>query len=136
MTVMDYSSKEVRPESFTAMSDKIWFERRDLNHGIDGSVLALRGNLDIRTGEALRDLLSECLEDTIGCLIVDLSEVSFLDSTVLGTLVGFRRDAIQRELRVAIVSPKGPASQIFTMTSTERAFDIYSDVDSAIAAHG
>jgi anti-sigma B factor antagonist len=55
-------------------------------------VLALRGEVDYATAQQFREAVSELLSSgRAGLLIVDLSQVSFLDSTGVGTLVVARR---------------------------------------------
>ena len=55
-------------------------------------VLALRGEVDYATAQQFREAVSELLSSgRAGLLVVDLSQVSFLDSTGVGTLVVARR---------------------------------------------
>ncbi|GIJ52152.1 anti-sigma factor antagonist [Virgisporangium aliadipatigenens] len=55
-------------------------------------VLALRGEVDYATAQQFREAVSQLLSSgQAGLLVVDLAQVSFLDSTGVGTLVVARR---------------------------------------------
>ena len=56
----------------------------------DVLVLSLAGELDLATAPALRDALRRAVERSPKRLVVDLAEVTFVDSTVLGALVEAR----------------------------------------------
>ena len=56
----------------------------------DALVLSLTGELDLYTAPAVRDALRGAVERAPKRLVVDLSGVTFIDSTALGTLVEAR----------------------------------------------
>ena len=49
-------------------------------------VVSLAGELDLYNAHAVREALLECCAETPDRLVVDLSEVKFIDSTALGVL--------------------------------------------------
>jgi anti-sigma B factor antagonist len=57
-------------------------------------------------------------------VVVDLSRVSFMDSTVLGLLVRATRELSEGEARVRIVLPAGPARRIFEITALDSVLPI------------
>ena len=56
--------------------------------------------------------------------MLDLSAVSFLDSTALGTIVGLLRRVRERDGELRVVLPETEARRIFELTSLERSLDI------------
>jgi anti-sigma B factor antagonist len=56
----------------------------------DVLVLSLAGELDLADAPALREALRRAVERAPKRLVVDLTEVTFVDSTVLGALVEAR----------------------------------------------
>ena len=52
------------------------------------AVIAFAGEVDVYTAPVLRDAISKVLAAGDKAMVVDMSEVSFLDSTGLGVLVG------------------------------------------------
>jgi len=88
------------------------------------SVAAVDGRLDLRSAPDLRLQLTAALAAGGGSIVLDLSEVEFIDSSGLGVLVGVHREAERRGGRLAMVPPHGSASQIFTLTRTEGFFHL------------
>jgi anti-sigma B factor antagonist len=87
-------------------------------------VIELAGELDAFNTPELRERLSRLIEedDELRVLVVDLSQVSFLDSTVLGTLVGALRRMRERGGELQLVYPAHPVSRIFTLTGLDAVF--------------
>lgn len=58
----------------------------------DGVVVAVAGELDVANARALRDDLWEGVLEFPPSVRIDLSNVSFLDSTIVGLLVSIKRN--------------------------------------------
>ena len=52
------------------------------------AVVALQGEVDLCTAPQFKEALLRGINDGARRVIVDLSEVSFIDSTVLGVVIG------------------------------------------------
>jgi anti-sigma B factor antagonist len=101
----------------------------------DGStVVAARGEVDVATAPALRDGLDEALDHDIGTVVVDLTGVTFIDSTGLGVLIGARRRCMEagRELRVVVVEPR--ILKVFEITGLTELFTIHPSLEPALGA--
>jgi anti-anti-sigma factor len=81
------------------------------------SVVLASGELD---AFAESDLSAE-LDTVRGAarVVLDLTRVSFMDSTILGLVVRATRELTEAETRVRIVLPSGPARRIFEITALE-----------------
>jgi anti-sigma B factor antagonist len=97
-------------------------------------VLFLRGEVDAHDAPDLRLSLSELVNGGTSDdrLVVDLVEVSFLDSTVLGVLVGAVRRAREAGGELQVVLPSGPARRIFEVTGVDAALDVYPSLEAAL----
>jgi len=87
-------------------NDDVFFDVTDAEqHGV--SVLHVRGEIDVATSPGLRNHLNELIERGHEIIIVNLTEVSFIDSTGLGVLVGSVRRirAIGGDLRLVVTQP-------------------------------
>ena len=60
-------------------------------------IFALHGSLDIATSPTLRAALMEAAEHKGHLLVVDLSQLDFLDSTGLGALIGAHKRASEAD---------------------------------------
>lgn len=96
------------------------------------SVISAEGELDLSTAPRLKWMLIDVVE--MGCtkLVVDLSLVTFMDSTALGVLVGVNR-RLDGDARLAIVCERAAVLKIFEFSGMDGAFAIFPSVDEAIA---
>jgi anti-sigma B factor antagonist len=88
-------------------------------------VVALRGELDVATVPAFRDALNPLADDeTVQCIVVDLVEVTFIDSTGLMTLLNALRRVVRREGRLVIACNNPTVLRLFEATRTDATFEI------------
>ncbi|MFN8075722.1 MAG: STAS domain-containing protein [Kineosporiaceae bacterium] len=100
------------------------------------TVVEVGGDLDVQTGPALREVLYELAAKGGQDVVLDLSQVSFLDSSGLGVLVGAlkRTRAAGGSLRLAGCS--GSVLDVLTLTGLNRVFALEPDVATALAGEG
>jgi anti-sigma B factor antagonist len=101
---------------------------------IDGAKLVrLVGELDLYNAQALRDVLSEICGDGPERVIVDLSEVEFIDSTALGALIEARTKMANRNAFM-LAAPGLETRRALEISGLDRHFSIHESVDEALAA--
>jgi anti-anti-sigma factor len=89
-------------------------------------VARLHGEIDVRTAEAVFDRLSPACDGSM--LIVDLSDVRFLDSTGLTQLV-----RLQRIRGIRLVSPLGSQPRkVLDLTHLGQLIPTFDGVDEAV----
>jgi anti-sigma B factor antagonist len=99
---------------------------------IDGlDVLVVQGELDIATAPRMIAALNEALAEGETPLVVDLSEVLFMDSTGLALLMNARRRALRSHRGFAIVCPGGPISRVFEIADMVESLRVCPDRESA-----
>ena len=99
-------------------------------------VLTLRGEHDLSTATALRNSLRDVF-DSGSAVVVDLSAVTFMDSSILNAILyGSERALTDDEHRFAVVLPPGPsvARRVLELTGVDRVLAIHPDRASAVAA--
>ena len=105
----------------------------DISNRTIGSVpvAAVTGEIDVATAPALRERLQELVGDTTPTVVVDLSAVSFLDSTALGVLVGAHKRCREAggQLRLVITEPR--ILKVFEITGLTEIFPIFETADEA-----
>ena len=94
-------------------------------------LVRLSGRLD---AVASPDVLA-CLKDAVAegrsRIVVDLSEVSFIDSTGLGTLVSGLKTARKAGGDLRLVAPTPQARRLLRLTTLDRVFVIADTLESA-----
>jgi anti-sigma B factor antagonist len=88
-------------------------------------VFALRGSLDLATSPTVRAALGEATQKGSHELIVDLTQVDFLDSTGLGALIGAHRRTAERGGSLRLVVGDGPIARLLNITGLVRVFAVY-----------
>jgi anti-sigma B factor antagonist len=100
----------------------------------DLPVVAVAGEVDVHSAPQLREGLTAELQSASSAVVVDLTHVSFLDSTGLGALVAVRTAAGDKGIALPVVCTSERIMKLFTITGLDGVFDIHPDVDSALAA--
>jgi anti-sigma B factor antagonist len=100
----------------------------------DRSVLDVVGEVDVYSAPELRERLSELLSAAKPNLIVNLSEVTFLDSTGIGTLVAGLNRAVQFGGSLALVCDHDRILKLFKITGLDSVFVIKPSVEAAIGS--
>lgn len=95
------------------------------------SVISVSGELDLSTAPRLKWMLGEALEEDSTQIVIDLSDVGFMDSTALGVLLGVRRKLDDDVLAVVCVNES--VLQIFRLSGTDRIFAIHPTLDESLA---
>jgi anti-sigma B factor antagonist len=99
---------------------------------VDGfDVLTVEGELDIATAPRMIAALNEALGDGDVALVVDLSNVMFMDSTGLALLMNARHRAVRAARGFAIVCPEGPTARIFEIADMVERLRVCPDRESA-----
>jgi anti-sigma B factor antagonist len=76
-------------------------------------VIAPEGELDLHASRALSPQLSAAAEQSdLSLLVVDLSAVTFIDSSGLGAILQAHRRLGRQGRRVTVVVPKGSAAAV------------------------
>jgi anti-sigma B factor antagonist len=98
-----------------------------------GAVVTLSGELDAFDAPALRESFHALLESAPAVIVLDLSAVTFLDSTVLGAIVGLLRRVRERSGELRTVLPETTALRIFEITGLHAALDVWPSREAAVA---
>jgi anti-sigma B factor antagonist len=97
-------------------------------------VVGVRGEVDVATAPALRETLDATIDGGPGTVVVDLSGVTFIDSTGLGVLIGARKRCLDvgGELRVVVAEPR--ILKVFEITGLSDLFTIHPALEPALGS--
>ena len=98
------------------------------------AVLEVAGEVDVATAPRLRQQLVETASSGRDTLIVDLSDVEFLDSTGLGVLVSGLKRFRTLGGDLVVVGTRPRILKVFEITGLTTVFGMYDTVDDAVAA--
>jgi anti-sigma B factor antagonist len=95
-----------------------------IQHGAEGSTVRLRGRLNIGSSPAFRDLLLTVLQvQSPRAVIVDFSDVSYVDSSGIATLIEALKMARQRQTRLCLHGLQGRLLHLFEVTGMFSLFE-------------
>ncbi|MGE2690458.1 STAS domain-containing protein [Mycolicibacterium pulveris] len=97
------------------------------------AVVAVGGDVDVATVSTLEDAITDALDAKPTALVIDLTDVDFLASAGLQTLVA-TNEALSKGTGFAVVA-NGPAtSRPIQLTGLDQVFALYPTLAEAIAA--
>jgi anti-sigma B factor antagonist len=101
---------------------------------MSAEVLELRGDIDLNEKPKVAAQLEPLIERQIAGIVIDLSEVPYVDSSGLAIFI----DALQRVQqyggRLALAGLQDNVRLVFQISKLDKVFKIFSDSQSALAA--
>jgi anti-sigma B factor antagonist len=98
----------------------------------DVPVVAVSGEVDVYSAPALKESLTGLLNAGTNTVVVDLTEVAFLDSTGLGALVEARAATNEVGGSLLVVCSQERILKLFTITGLDGVFAIHPTVEDAL----
>jgi anti-sigma B factor antagonist len=108
---------------------EISVEKRD-----DGVVLSPSGDVDLSSSRELQQTIKKAMELRPSRLIVDLTDVPYMDSSGVATLVEAMQIARKQSTRLVLCCMQGKVRSIFEIARLDRVFTIVDDLDAAATA--
>jgi len=96
-------------------------------------VVAAHGEIDLDTAVGLHQAVQTALRLSPH-LVVDLTQVNFIDSSGLGVLVGARRKATALSGSVSLVHPPPAVQRILIGTRLQQSFPTFASLEEALRA--
>lgn len=111
----------------------------EVEHELAGEVLVLRvaGELDVYTAGTLREKADEALRSTgARAVVLSCRQLSFLDSTGLGVILGRYRWLRERGGRMVLAGATGRVRTVLELSGVSRLIPLYDSERKAVAALG
>ncbi len=98
-------------------------------------ILDVHGEVDLSWSQEIRRSVLDALATTPApALAVELSEVSYIDSSGIAALVEGFQQARAKGQRFALVSPSASVTSVLELARLDRVFPIYADLAAAQSA--
>jgi len=92
----------------------------------DRTIFAVDGEIDLYTAPVLRERVVAAVGDAPGTLVIDLSDVPFMDSSGLGVIVGCLKRAREAGGDLTLVTrPRSAPTKLLSLTGLDRAITTY-----------
>jgi anti-sigma B factor antagonist len=103
---------------------------------IDGDlgVIEAMGEIDMASAGMLRQAVTDLLGKGVSRLVLDMTTVTFIDSTGLGILVGARKKLQHLQGSFSVVCQSPRILRLFNITGLAAALSVYETYDDAVGA--
>ncbi len=101
-----------------------------LQEGGQVAVVKVSGELDAYLAPQVREQVEKALQNT-KWLLIDLSEVTYIDSVGLGIMVGAAKQATEAGGDIAVVASKPAVVRVFEISGTKDLLNVVETVDQA-----
>ncbi len=100
-----------------------------------GFLMRLKGDVDMNTSPDVRKSLGELFGQQAGAraLLVDLSNVRYMDSSGIATLVEAMQNCMKKGMRLRLVEPSATVRDVFEMARLASVFEIFPNAADAQA---
>lgn len=102
--------------------------------GENTAILTIQGEVDVYTAPRLREEIHRRLDAGDNKIVVDLTDVAYMDSTGLGVLIGALKRARESRGELIVASPNARISRILDVTGLNRIFNVQPQVSDALNA--
>jgi len=96
------------------------------------AVVAVAGEIDVYTSPLLQERLVEVLRDGSPSIVLDLSAVTFLDSTGLGVLITGLKRCRSADGDLVLVTAQPNVLKVLEITGLNDVFKVHDSVDDAL----
>jgi len=97
------------------------------------TLVVLSGEADVTNSGALRELLDAEVAKEPSTLVIDLSELRFMDSSALHVILRATRAMDRQGGVLALAGPRDPVAKMLRLTAADQLLPVYATVDEATA---
>ena len=100
---------------------------------LDGTaVITVSGDLDIRSAPQLNKTVEKLLKPGLARMIIDFSDITYIDSSGMGTLVSCFKHAQSNQTTFGLASVSGRVCDLLKLTRLQGFFPLYSNLEEAM----
>lgn len=107
----------------------------EIDEKYNGQVLVLKplsGRIDASSSEEFKGKMLELIDKDGKLVVLNLSEVNFIDSSALGAIIAILKILDSRKGRLLLCSAKEMVANTFKVTHLDRLFPIYHNESQAV----
>jgi anti-sigma B factor antagonist len=97
-------------------------------------IVAIRGDIDLESSPKLRQFLKPKSSEKCPYLVFDFTEVNYIDSSGLATLIEYFQTAQSFKGKLALCNLSPRVRNVFEIVRLQEVFPLYPDLNSALSA--
>jgi anti-anti-sigma factor len=95
----------------------------------DRATVTVRGDLDLQVAERVVAEIEKVEEGAPALLVIDLSGISFLDSSGMGVIAAAQARAVEAGRRIVLVRPPYSVRRAFELSGFDDVIEVVDDLD-------
>ncbi|MCB1158832.1 MAG: STAS domain-containing protein [Leptospiraceae bacterium] len=95
-------------------------------------IIDMKGELNLYSTPALKDILDNLLNDDIVYMLFDMSGMAYIDSSGLGTLVGVQSRIVKKGGYLRICSPSESVTNVLNLTKLKQMMRVSNSIEEAV----
>ncbi len=96
----------------------------DITKNGDKAEVRFRGNMYVEDASSVREKLTDLLDDGVNLLVLNLSDLDYVDSSGLGVLISIHKRCIQKGGKMIVTGLRGMVDDLFKLTRLDLVFNI------------
>ena len=88
------------------------------------NMVSIRGEIDIYSIEKFRDTIEEKIKTQASEIILDCSELSYMDSTGMGVLIEIRNKTKELGQKIIMMNPRPNIRKLLALTGVDKIIEI------------
>lgn len=88
------------------------------------NMVSIRGEIDIYSIEKFRDSIEEKIKTQASEIILDCSELSYMDSTGMGVLIELRNKTKELGQKIIMMNPRPNIRKLLALTGVDKIIEI------------
>jgi anti-sigma B factor antagonist len=96
--------------------------------------VVLHGDVDLSVAQQLTEALEAAIRESVGAFVIDLGDVTFLDSSGVNVILRARATLGRDERALAVVCPPGPARRVFEVAGIADLLELFDSREHAAAS--
>ena len=95
------------------------------------AVVSVHGEIDLHTAPRVQTTIDEAVQNGIGVVVVDMSDIAFMDSTALSTFMRIKDTLQERGVSLRLATPSHAVERIFSVTGFGDYFEVFPSREAA-----
>ncbi|WP_303867031.1 STAS domain-containing protein [Acetobacterium wieringae] len=88
------------------------------------SMVSIKGEIDIYSIEKFREIIEERIKTQAPEIILDCSELSYMDSTGMGVLIELRNKTKEMGQKIIMMNPRPNIKKLLSLTGVDKIIEI------------
>jgi anti-sigma B factor antagonist len=88
------------------------------------NMVCIKGEIDIYSIEKFRDTIEKIIKTQAPEIILDCSELSYMDSTGMGVLIELRNKTKEMGQKIIMMNPRPNIKKLLTLTGVDKIIEV------------